>query len=93
MRLRACMGGVLLVVTACAQLPERVRIDVDGRSIEVRQNGLSGELLGRWVASRDCGGGSFLELDELVSIRRIGPDEIEAIGVNGTAVRLFRCSF
>ncbi len=38
MRLRACAGGLLLAVTGCVGMPERVRIDVDGHSIEVRQN-------------------------------------------------------
>ena len=39
MRLRACRGGFLLCVLgtilgACAMLPERVRVEVDDRSIE-----------------------------------------------------------
>jgi len=39
MRLRACQGGFLLAVLgailgACAVLPERVRVEVDDRSIE-----------------------------------------------------------
>lgn len=92
MRLRACMGGLLLVVTACAELPERVRIDVDGRSLEVRQSGLSGQLLGGdWSATPDCAVAIRPELDDFATIRRVGPNEIEAIGLNGLAVRLFRC--
>lgn len=37
MRLRACMGGLLLLCGACAQLPEKVRVEVDGHSIEVKK--------------------------------------------------------
>ena len=37
MRLRACLGLLLLALGGCAQLPERVRVEVDGRVIELER--------------------------------------------------------
>lgn len=37
MRLRACLGTIALGLSACANLPELVRIQVDGNSIEVKR--------------------------------------------------------
>ena len=80
MRLSACMSGALLGLGACAQLPERVRIDVDGRVLEVSQQGLlEAALLGD--------GWSLLPPS-------CDPEQIERIEVSGTggAVRnLYRC--
>ncbi len=92
MRLRACLGGVLLALGACAGLPERVRIDVDGRSIEIRQRGLSSELLaGAWAASPDCAGGGGAIPSEIREVHVVGPGELEATGPEGEPVRLYRC--
>ena len=94
MRLRACVPGLLLCATACAEIPERVRIDVDGRSIEVRQRGLG--TGGGWSSSRGCGDEVRLDLnavgESLVSIRMLGADELEATGSDGTVIRLYRCA-
>jgi hypothetical protein len=35
MRLRACICGLLPALAACAQLPERVRVEIDDRTIEI----------------------------------------------------------
>jgi hypothetical protein len=95
MRLRACIGGLLLGATACAGLPETVRVNVDGRTVEISQRGLSGRLPGGWSTSPDCGMGSRFDVAELgtsaVSIRMITRDEIELVGGDGSAVRLYRC--
>jgi|GEM_PF-4647743 len=96
MRLRACLAGLLLFASACAELPGLVRIDVDGRTVELRQRGLSrAPLGGAWSTSPDCGDESRFDLAELdrsvVSIRVVGTDELEVIGPEGT-VRLFRCA-
>lgn len=94
MRLRACLAGMLLCATACAEIPERVRIDVDGRSIEVRQRGLRPG--GGWSYSPACGDEVRLDLnalgESLISIRMIGPDELEATGSDGAVIRLYRCA-
>ena len=37
MRLRTCLGIVALGLGACASLPELVRIDVDGTSVEFKK--------------------------------------------------------
>ncbi len=37
MRLRACMGGALLLCAACAQLPTVVRVEVDGTTVEIKK--------------------------------------------------------
>ena len=37
MRLRVCLGILLLGASACANLPELVRIDVDGNSVELKR--------------------------------------------------------
>ncbi len=37
MRLRACLGFMLLATGACATLPETIRIDVDGNRLEVKR--------------------------------------------------------
>jgi hypothetical protein len=91
------MGGLLLFVAACTQLPGLVRIDVDGRTLELRQRGLSGvQLAGGWSTAASCVGEGRFDLSELgrsvVSIRIVAPDELEVIGPDGHAVRLFRCA-
>lgn len=78
MRLSACTGGVLLAATACAGLPESIRIDVDGRMLEVRQQGLPSSLLARgWSLAPECG--------------ERGREEVELIGFDGKELRLYRC--
>lgn len=78
MRLRACTGLLLLASSACAGLPERVRIDVDGRTIEVRQRGLSpGALKGLWSTSPECGGAAL--------------EKLEVVGAAGELLTLYRC--
>ena len=37
MRLRACLGIVALGLGACAHLPEMVRIEIDGTSVEFKK--------------------------------------------------------
>lgn len=37
MRLRACLGGLVLGLSACAQIPGEIRIDVDGSSLELKR--------------------------------------------------------
>jgi hypothetical protein len=37
MRLRVSLGIILLGASACAHLPELVRIDVDGSSVELKR--------------------------------------------------------
>lgn len=93
MRLRACMGSLLFLVTGCAGLPERLKIEVDGRTIEVRQQGFGAYFLeGRWSSSSDCLSAAELLPREAVKIRSIAPDEIEIEGEGGVPTRLFRCS-
>jgi hypothetical protein len=97
MRLRACMAGLSLFATGCAELPGLVRIDVDGRTVELRQRRYSNApLQGAWSTAPLCGEESRFDLAELgrsvVSVRVISADELELIGPEGTAVRLFRCA-
>ena len=78
MRLTACTGLLLLAASACAGLPERVRIDVDGRTIYVRQGSLSPlELQGVWSTSPECAGAA--------------PEEREVLGAAGELLTLYRC--
>ena len=95
MRLRACIAGLLLALTGCAALPETVRLEVDGRILEVRQKGLSGQLPGGWSKSPDCGTWPRFDPAELgssiESIQTVSPDELELVGRDGTLVRLYRC--
>lgn len=35
MRLRACLGMLLLGLGACTHIPDHIRIDVDGNTIEI----------------------------------------------------------
>lgn len=35
MRLFACLGSLLLVSGACAHIPDHVRVEVDGSTIEI----------------------------------------------------------
>lgn len=37
MRLRACLGSLVLGLSACAQIPGAIRIDVDGGSLEFKK--------------------------------------------------------
>lgn len=37
MRLRAGMGVVLLALGACAHIPERILVEVDGSTIEINK--------------------------------------------------------
>jgi hypothetical protein len=94
MRLKACIGGLLLASTGCAQLPERIRIDIDGRSFELRKQGLSGLLqLGRWSASPDCAPDAP-RLDPVESGERLvllGPDHLQVTGKDGKVWSLYRC--
>ena len=95
MRLRACIGGLLLAGAGCAGLPETVRIDVDGRTLELRQQGLSGQLRGGWSTSPECGLEPRFDVGELgtsvESVRMVTRDELELIGRDGSIVRVFRC--
>lgn len=82
MRLRACIGTVLLGTAACAELPRIVRIDVDGRMLEIRQRGLSADhLKGGWSLFTECGEGGVRGITE----------EIEVTGPDGRVLRLYRC--
>jgi hypothetical protein len=95
MRLRACIAGLLIIGTGCAALPETVRIEVDGKMLELRQQGLSGRFEGGWSKSPDCGSEPRFDAAELgasvESIRMITADELELLGRDGSVVRLFRC--
>lgn len=78
MRLSACTGGLLLAASACAGLPESIRIDVDGRIIEVRQQGMSAALLGGdWSVSAQCADGLA--------------EEVEVTASDGERLKLYRC--
>jgi hypothetical protein len=62
-----------------------VRLDVDGRSIEVRQRGLD---VARWALDPECRepvapGGK--------RIRSVGDGQAEVVGPDGLPVLLFRC--
>ncbi len=86
MRLRAGTGALLLALGGCAGLPEGVRLDVDGRWIEVRRNGLGPT---RWGLDPECRepapAGDYSGL-------RIGPGgELIVHGRDGRKVRLFPC--
>lgn len=35
MRLRACLGMLVLALSACAHIPDHIRIDIDGSTIEI----------------------------------------------------------
>jgi len=37
MRLRACLGFILLGLTACESLPALIRVEVDGSSVEFKK--------------------------------------------------------
>jgi len=37
MRLRASLGGLLLLLGACVHLPETVKVEVDGHSVEFKK--------------------------------------------------------
>ena len=37
MRLRACLGGLLLALGACGHLPERIVVQIDGNTIEIEK--------------------------------------------------------
>ncbi len=95
MRLRACIGMLLLMAPACAALPEAVRIDVDGRVMEIRQQGLSGRFAGGWSTSSECGSEPRFDVAELgasvSSIRMISADELELVADGGQPIRLYRC--
>lgn len=94
MRLSACMCGLLLAVSGCASLPERMRIEVDGRRIELWAQGTGGLLPeGSWSTSEECDpdrprfslrgkGGTLIVLD---------PDLLQIRGSNGELVSLHRC--
>ena len=95
MRLRACVGGLLLGASACTGLPETVRVEVDGRMLELRQQGLSARIQGGWSTSPECGPEPRFDISELgapvESLRMITSDELELIGRDGRTVRLYRC--
>lgn len=95
MRLGACIGMLLFSASACAALPDSVRIDVDGRVIELRQQGLSGRFEGGWSTSPECGAEPRFDVAELgeavTTIRMITPDELELVAQDGRLIRLHRC--
>ena len=35
MRLCACLGMMVLVLSGCAHIPDHIRIDIDGSTIEI----------------------------------------------------------
>lgn len=37
MRLNACLGIVLLATGACAHIPEVIRLEVDGSTVEIKK--------------------------------------------------------
>ncbi len=37
MRLRACLGIAVLALGACAHIPDRIRVEVDGSSVEIKK--------------------------------------------------------
>lgn len=92
MRLRAGLEALSLIATGCAGLPERVLIDVDGRSIEVRQHGFGAEQLsGRWSTSEDCNVAIDLTGKGGATIHRIGPGQLQLQGADGIRKRLYSC--
>jgi hypothetical protein len=94
MRLRACTGGLLLAATACVHFPERVKIEVDGRTVELRRHGLAGDLPpGRWSSSSDCLSGGYEPAGGKPAQRTmiLGPDLLEVTGADGSVLRLYRC--
>lgn len=94
MRPRACIGGLLLALGACAHLPERVTINVDGRGIELRQQGLSTVLQsGQWSTALDCAADAPL-IDSAVTANKmvlVGPDHLQILLRGGRVLSLYRC--
>jgi hypothetical protein len=41
MRLRACLGMLLLATAGCAQFPNEIRLQVDGNSIDIKKKPLA----------------------------------------------------
>jgi hypothetical protein len=95
MLLRACIGGLLLAPAACAQLPERVRIDVDGRTVEVRQQGVPQRFgQGQWSGSRRCEPREpRIKREEIRgTIVSVGPEVLEDSVAEGEVRKMYRCS-
>jgi hypothetical protein len=86
---------MLLLVGGCARLPGSVRIDVDGRVLEVRQRGLSSLLGGEWSRSRACEEGAAGDVLEVAgpasTIRLVAADELDVLRPDGETLRLYRC--
>jgi len=85
MRLRAGMGALLLALGGCAGLPEEVRLDMDGRSIEVRQHGFGA----RWALDSACK--EPVRVQDYAQLRLAAGGELTATGPDGRPVRLFPC--
>ncbi len=91
MRLRACMGALLLCA-GCVGLPETVSIEVDGRTIELRQHGFEiAPSEGQWSSSEDCRSTVMVPVTPGATVRSFGEREIEIVGADGSLVRLHRC--
>jgi hypothetical protein len=86
MRLRACIGGLLLAATGCTQLPERVRIHVGERVIELRQPGM-------WSTSPDCNARAprVDPAEAGTSMVLVKPDHLQITGADGRVWSFYRC--
>lgn len=37
MRVRACLGMILFAVSGCAHIPDHIRLEIDGGSVEIKK--------------------------------------------------------
>jgi hypothetical protein len=84
--------GALLLCAGCTGLPGRISVDVDGRRIELRQQGFDYEQInGRWSLSQDCS--SLLKAlpEDVAAVRRNANGNIEIVSPNGTVATLYPC--
>jgi hypothetical protein len=86
---------MLLLAGGCARLPGLVRIEVNGKVLEVRQRGLSSLLEGEWSRSRGCEEGAAGDVLEIAgpasTVRLVADDELEVLRPDGETLRLYRC--
>jgi hypothetical protein len=92
MRLIACISALLLVSSGCAQLPERVRIDVDGRTMELRRQGPSPlSQWTKWSSSPDCSTRERVDPIDYATSVLLAPDRMEVTSKDGRSGSLYRC--